>query len=280
MITRQRIFHGDNTTMKDMTSVVNRYNSESSTVDLVATEDYLYIGSDLPFNSRYFELDTVNTQASTIDKIQIWGGNSWNDAVDVMDLTEASGKSFARSGYIRWTLDRNESWGIESTTEDIAALSSLKIYDFYWARISFTGDFLPTTSVKYVGQKFSRDDDLQGRYNDLLNPDIIDAYQTGKTGWDEQHIAAAEDIFMELRRKKQLWHPNQALDHEAFALASTHKTASIIYNVMGDDYENELKKAEGSFFKALNLSFSPIDRSEDGRVDDCERRPTITLVRR
>lgn len=279
MITRQRVFHDDNGTLKDLSKVINRYNSETAALPIVAADDYLYIGSDLPFNSRYFEMGTANTAAATISQVDIWDGTAWNAAVDVLDYTETGGATVGRSGYVRWTLDRNESWACESTTEDITELSSLKIYDFYWARVKFSADLDAGTTLKYVGQKFSTDDDFQGRYQDLTRSSIKTAYQSGKTDWNEQHIAASEDLFMELRRKKHLWHPNQALDHEAFATACTHKAAAIIFNAFGDDYENERKRAEGDFQKALAMSFSPIDRNEDGAIDDEERRPIIRMFR-
>lgn len=280
MIANQRIIWSDDATLKDLSIALNDAYAETYVLPLVAAEDYLYIGSDLPFNHRYFNVSVVNDVAS-VASVEIWNGTSWVSAVDVIDQTSVAGKTLARSGIISWTLDRNGFWGQESTTEDVTGLTSLKIYDFYWVRLSFSADLKATTALRYVGHKFADDDDLRAQYPDLLSSSLLDAFETGKTTWVDQHIVAAEEIIRYIRKKKIAWNRNQILNWDQFNMAAVHKVAEIIMTAFGEDYSEQRKLAESKYKEAIDLSIYEVDRSEDGRRDELEKRAYgMTLVRR
>ena len=271
-LVNQRIIHGDNATLVDKSKELNDFVSGEATFPIVAADDYIYIGSDLPFNHRYFLAgSTVNANVSAIS-IDIWDGNEWEPAVDVVDYTSVGGATLAQSGYIRWTVDRNGFFGQEDTTEDITDLATLKIYDFYWVRLSFSADLTAGTALKYVGFKFAEDDDLALLYPDLNLSATKSAFTSGKTNWNDQHFLAAEEIIRRLRKKHIVWSRNQILDWEQFYEAGIHKAAELIMTPFGDDFEDNRQRAVKKFETAMNLGTFITDRDEDGQIDERERR--------
>lgn len=278
MLRNHRIIWDDNSSLVDLSASLNDVYASTVTLALTAAQDKVYIGSDLPFNHRYISVSTVNDQTSAIS-VEIYDGSTWNAAVDVIDESSVSGVTLAQSGNLSWVRNRNESWGLEETTEDITALSSLKIYDLYWVRLTFSADLNASTALKYVGFKFCEDNDFLAEYPGLLESGLKTAFQSGKTTWDDQHIFASEASINELRRQRRMWSPNQLLDPEALRIAATHKSAEVIYSALGADYEERRKLAEKKWLKALDVGNLPIDTNEDGRLDQHERRHHGTLYR-
>ncbi len=278
MLANQRIYHLDGATLEDKSVSLNTVFDDAAVVDLLAGE-YLYIGSTLPFNHRHFQISVANDVAS-VASVELWDGNEWISAVDVIDQTSVAGVTLARSGMISWTTPRNGSWGQAATTEDVTGLTTLKVYDLYWVRLTVSVSLKATTALQYVGHKFANDNDLGGRYADLVTTAIMDAFETGKTTWDEQHLLAAEDLIQDIRRKGIAWNANQILDWEQFNLAAVHKVASIIMFNFGDDYRDNRLLAEKEYEKAMNLKIFEVDRNEDGRRDEVERQFVGGIVRR
>lgn len=279
MLINQRIIWKDNLTLKDMSVELNDLTAGTYVIPFVTAEDKIYIGSDLPFNHRYFAVSVANDVAS-VASVEIWTGSAWESAVDVLDQTSSGGKTMKVSGILSWTPERNSAWGIEETTEDIPDLSTLKIYNMYWARLSFSGNHTAGSALSYVGHKFANDADLAGFYPSLNTSDVKGAFATGKTSWDDQHVLAAEEIVRHLRKKKEIRSSNQIVDWEQYNHAGVHKLAEIIYSSFGDDYEDHRKRAEISFNKAINLGVHQIDRDGDGRLDTRERMSNSGLFRR
>lgn len=276
---KQRVIWDDNGTLKDLSPELNDAFAQDVTLPLVAAEDKIYIGSELPFNHRYIRLgSTANGNASAVSA-EIWDSNEWQSAVDVVDQTASGGASLARSGILSFSVERNQSWAQEDTTEDIPALATLKIYDLYWCRLTFSGDLTAGTVLSYIGHKFSDDDTMAAYYPDLLRSEVLAGFEAGKTDWDDQHIIAAEECVRFLRKRKAIVDSNQVLDWREFELAAIHKTAEIIYTAFGSDYEALRDKARSKFMEEMNRGIFTIDRDEDGRVDDEERTFHVGFVR-
>lgn len=275
MISRQRVIYSDNGVLTDQSKAASNMFSAPITTALVTAEDYIYVGSDLPFNHRYFQVSTANTNSSVMS-VDIWDGNDWTAAVDVIDYTSVGGKTLATKGIISWSLDRTGFFGAEEDTADIPALSTLKIFDMYWVRFKVSASLSATTAVDYIGFKFADDNDLGAYYPDLLHTSLLDAYETGKTTWETQHILAAEECINHLKSRKMIWSPNQILNWEQFRLAAVHKVAKNIYAAFGDAYNEQRSNAEKEFSKAMNLGITELDRNEDGRRDNNEKRQRVT----
>lgn len=279
MLLNNRIIFKDNTTLNDLSINLNNSHSGTETLAIVSAQDSIYIGSDMPFNHRYFQVSTANDQASVVS-ISLWDGSTWNSAVEVLDQTSVSGVTFARSGIISWVPDRDEVWQYARSTEDISDLSTLKIYDYYWAKFTFSGDLKTTTALSYIGHKFSNDEDLKAYYPDLSKSDVLSAFESGKTEWNEQHIAAAEEIVKHLRKKQIVWSENQILDWQQFNLASIHKVASIVFRSFGENYKDEKIDAEAEYAKAMNMQVFNVDKNRNARLEPYEKVVYTGLSRR
>lgn len=278
MLSSQRIFHLDGATLEDKTVSLSTIFSDAATLDLLAGE-YLYIGSTLPFNHRHFQVSTPNDVAS-VASVEIWTGTAWVSAVDVIDQTSVGGVTLAQAGIISWTTPRDSSWGQAASTESVTGLTTLKIYDLFWVRISVSVSLKATTAVQYVGHKFATDADLGGEFPDLVTSATLDAFLTGKTNWNEQHLMAAEDIVTDIRRRGIAWSGDQILNWEQFNKAGVYKVASLIMFAFGDDYRDNRAEVEKRYEKAMNLKVFDVDTNEDGKRDEEERRPPgAVLVR-
>jgi hypothetical protein len=274
MLFNQRIIHNDGGTLVDLSKELSDLFAGAVTVGIVAADDKLYIGSDLPFNHRYFNVSVANDQVSAISEVAIWDGGAWTPAVDVVDQTSVSGCTLGQSGIVSFTVNRNSSWALEASTEDMtgSGLTALKIYDMYWVRLTFSGNLKATTALKYVGHRFSTDSDLGGQYPDLLKTDVLTAFETGKTTWEPQHVLATEAIILGLRKAKKIWSANQLMAWEQFNSASVHKTAEICYAAFGsEEYEAKRKTAEKKFKEDM-AQLVVADEDADGRADEVERR--------
>ena len=275
----QRVFFSDNGTLLDVSkSVNNAINSESATIDFVDGEDYLYIGSPIPFINRYVQVGTANDQ-DAVASVEIWDGSTWNAAVDVIDDTEVNGKALAQSGVIQWTTDKDKSWVMESTTEDIPALASLRVYNMHWARISYSADLKAETSFSYLGWKFSNDSDLGAVYPDLANASTLDAFSSGKTSWNDQHILAAEILIADLIRQNYINSGNQIFAYEQFNFAAIHKVAELVFEAFGDNFTDQKASAIKNYKMHMKQGIYVIDRNEDGHKTEYERSRVVGLHR-
>jgi hypothetical protein len=281
MILNNRIIWDDNGVLKDLSSKLNNIHESGQVIDF-ETSDALYIGSDLPFNHRFFEVVAANSNSAAVS-VYLWDGTSWNAAVDILDQTVTSGASLAKSGHISWVKPKNKQWIKQDTDygSGITGISSLVIYNLYWAKITFSASVSVTTSIRFIGQKFSDDSDLKSLWPDLIRADAFAQWPSQpKSNWDEQHFEASESVIKELKRKGQIISESQILNWEIFREASAHKCAEIIMNSMGKDWSEPRDKASKYFQQAINSWLFDIDRNADTILDASEKSISSVVVRR
>lgn len=279
MLVNQRVIWENNTTLTDISLEMNDLFSGTKTIDFVTADDYIYIGSDLPFNHRYFQISSANAVAS-VASVAIWDGSTWNNAVDVLDMTAVSGASMAQSGVLAWTTDQNKSWAQEETTENISALSTLKIYNLYWARLSWSASWTGSTALAYAGHRFADDNLLGGLYPDLSRAAVKTAHTSSKTTWNDQHVLAAEMIVAQLRKERVISSGSQIFSWEMFQLAGVHKAAHIIYSAFGEAKKEERDQAKIQYDEAMNqIVFNNQDKDGDGHLTTGERFGSISWSR-
>lgn len=276
----QRVLHSDNGTIKDLTLSLNEFRSDSSVLDFVAADDYLYFGSDKPFNHRFFDVSVVNALSSNVS-VEIWWANAWTSAIDILDRTSLFGVSLAQDGIISWNTDRLKGWDIEQDSTDVTGLeSSPLIYNFYWARLKWSADLTPTTALTYTGFKFGNDSQLFPKYPDLNNTRLLSAFESGKTDWEEQHFDAAEEIIADLVRRGVVWTPSQILIPEIFKEPAIHKAAAIIYGGMGQKFEKDMVKAASCYKSSMNMKFFKVDKNANAQPDKSDTRFSTGYVTR
>lgn len=270
MILEQRALHQ----ATDISERVNNYRTGTYTFPY-QTGEYLYIGSILPFNNLYFELGTLNVVAATVS-VDIWFGNAWVPAVDVIDNTSG----LTASGRIQWTTNDLKGWDYEQRSADVTGLSSTAIYNMFWLRMSWSANLTAGTTIKYIGQKFADDDILQSFYPDLGLSNVKTSYESGKTDWVEQHYMAAEHIVRDLKKNNILKARAQIMDYALFQDAACHKVAAIVYQAFGLPYFEQLQLADKKYKEALNLNFYNLDLNADGKLDPGERRISQSFMTR
>jgi hypothetical protein len=269
---KQRIIWNDSGTLRDLSALLNDYRSGVAVIPFIAATDAIYIGAEMPFNHKYFDVSVSNALASAIS-IEIWNGTAWVPVVDLIDETASAGKSMAQSGKVSFAPDLDEAnWQREQDSKRVIGLETTRITDLYWARVKFSANLTATFALKYVGHLFSDDGALFSQYPDLDNADLLTSFQTGKTDWKEQALTAAEIIVQDLRRKNVVMRREQIMDDTLFIQASVNKTAAIIYGGLGNGFTDSRVEAQKQYDITSNIKFYEVDRSAQGRATDCDKR--------
>lgn len=278
MLTNQYILFKDNASEVDISTFLNNFRSGEYVLPIVASEDALYIGSDLPFNHRYFDISTANDEASEIT-IELWDGSDWQEVNSFIDGTAVSGKTFSQSGKIEWVPDRLKSWSRELDSEDITGITK-NIYNMYWVKITFSADLNVLTAVKYIGHVFSDDETLFDFFPDLNSSALLNAFESGKTNWNEQHYSAAEAIIRDLRSSGIIQSANQILKSVTFETASVYKTAELIFQGLGNSYRDDRDDARDLYNRAMKLTYFDVDTNENANLDEAEKTESMRFFTR
>lgn len=269
-LTDQRVIFSDDGVLTDLSLILNTFRTDTKALSTVTTEDYLYIGSVLPFNHKYFEITSANVVVADIT-VQLWNGTVFVDAVDFIDETKNNTTTpLAVSGDIRFTPDRDESsWSKERDSADVSGLTGTNVNDLYWCRCSWSANVAFT--IKSIGHKFSDDSLMFPEYPELNNSTWQAKFASGKTDWDEQHFIASQYIIRDLVSRNILLKQDQILEPETFQSASIHKTAEIIFGGMGESYADRRNYAATKYGEAMNLKRFNIDTNGDGINDSADK---------
>jgi hypothetical protein len=264
--------------IQDLSVGLSDYLSGSNGFAIASTHT-LYIGADMPFNHRWLEVSSPNSAASVVS-VSLWDGMQWQPAVDVIDQTALSGHTLAQSGVISWAPNRLKNWTLALSTEYIPELSSVSIYNMYWAKLTFSGSLSAGTSLKYMGHKFSSDMDLFSEYPIFSNTAMINAFAAGKSDWTDQTFLAAEYLIQDLRISRVAWSPNQILEWMQFRPASVHKIAEIIFRAFGKDYTDEATQANRAYKDSFQVKQFLIDKNVNAQVDEVEEKSSVEFMDR
>lgn len=266
----KRFIFNDNGTLSDYSTELVDYHSGTGLVNYVLTEDSIYIGSELPFNSLYFDVSAANDQASVVS-VSYYNGTTFESMVDVQDETASSGVTLAQSGHIIWTPNRDSRWQRLSNTEDLAALADVTIYDLYWLKIDFSASLAVTTALSFIGPKFCEDADLTGEHVLFANSTFKSNYESGKTDWEKEIILASRLIVTDLKKKQAIVSGDQLLERRILTDACVSKTAELIFTNLGDDYNNDRDNARAEYKARLDLPNFSADKDGDAMLDASEK---------
>jgi hypothetical protein len=268
---KQRTLWKDGATLKDVSASLADFRKGDVVFD-VQPGEHLYVGTDLPFNHRFFDVKTANDVASVVT-VELWDGSDWKGTVDLVDGTrdEATGLiSLAQSGLITFAPDRElATWGRVSDSKDVTGLETTRIYDLFWTRFSWSIAVKGTTALRFIGMRFCSDDELASFYPDTANASLKSAFAAGKTDWREQCLAAADCIVADLRKQSVVVRGEQILDPTLFLMAAVHKTASLIYQGIVN-FRDRVKDCETQYREAMSMQFFEVDRNADAIRDDGE----------
>lgn len=264
-----RIIYSDNGTLTDISKKIENYKNDSYQFSYVLGQDYFYLGSDLPFNHFYIKMVNTNS-VSGLMTIEYWNGREWIEAVNIIDETAC----LLNSGFVEFTPNKKEKWVAESTNdsgEQITGLTSIKIYDLYWARVSFDVTMTANRQIAWIGNLFSNDSDLFAEYPIFNKAALLTAVEAGKTNWEEQHVIAAKLLIKDMVAKNIIKGGESILKREYFNLAAVSKTAQLIFNLLGDDYVDDMVSARQEYKERLENSTYPVDQNNDALLDTAEK---------
>jgi len=278
----KRFLFADDGTLTDKTPEVEDYHSGSAVVDVTSSEDAIYIGSRLPFNSLFFDLNVVNTEASVMT-VSLWSGNSWEEVAETIDETALAGACLGASGYVTWVPKKTESWVMEDTVgstgnESVDGLGSVEIYDLYWLKLTFSADLTALTEIGWLGPKFCTDADLVGEYTLFGNSTFRANYESGKTDWEKEIILASRLMISDIENKGEIISGDQLLQRRKLLDACVSQTAMVIFKNLGDDYKDDALRAGKEYYARLNKNNYGADKNNNARLDVGEAKGVSTGV--
>jgi len=268
----KRFIFSNNGTLSDQTTSLSDYHQGTFVIDYTQNEDAIYIGSSLPFNSVFISVSTPNAIASP-PSVALWNGDSWKNAVDVIDETNG----LFNSGYLTWTPNKDEVWHMEDS-EDIPELSTLTIYDLYWIKITLSATITPTTALNWIGQKFCSDNDLTNEYTLFSNSTFRGNYKAGKTSWENEIIIASRLMVEDIKKRRAIESGEQLLVRSMLLDACVAKTAQLIFKNLGDDYKDDAENAKKEYYERINKANFGSDKNNDGRLDPSEKRVVANVL--
>lgn len=260
-----RIFFKDVSNVVEITKQINTYKSDTYTLTMNAT-DAIYIASDFPLNHFFVKMGAVLNESASEMIIDYWSNQGWLPVVNKNDYTEA----FSQSGYVEFTPDRDHQWLRENTNssgQSVEGLESVVVYDKYWTRIKFTNNLDAGVDLEWIGSKFSDDDDLFSEYPIFNDSTFLTSFEANKIDWEEQHVKAANLIIQDLKKKNVIIGPEQVLDRSIMLPASVCKTAEMIFNAFGKDYNEQRLAAKNEYDRRIDLSAYAVDENNNGILD-------------
>jgi len=286
MILQNRVLWSDNGTLKNLSLIMNNHISGSQVLPIVGSQDYIYLGSDAPFNHRWVEVKVANTDSLSI-AVEYWDGKNWVQCVEVIDETvnSAGTASLNKSGFITWVPNRKKTgWSADDTNDGngnvITGLDSVTIYDLFWVRLKFTGSASGTTELSFLGHKFSNDEDLFNLYPEFETTEAKERFKDSLTKWDQLHFEAAKQIIRDLKSNRVINSGNQVLEVDVFKLPSIHKVAELIFSAYGTDWEKDKQQALVEYKRAMAVDLFNVDLDQDGRLSSVESKARAGMLYR
>ena len=249
----------------DITKSMDSYTTGTSAIGL-DVDKFLYLGSDFPFNSKFFKLSVINAVAATVI-YEYWNGESWTQFVHKQDETITGSAPFAKSGEVVLIPSKDRSWAYEDTTT-IPELSTVTIYDKYWIRIRSSTAIAVT--FNWIGRIFANDNDVKAEFPDLGRTEFFTAYQSGKTSWEEQLAVASQLVIEDLIAKNIISSGNQLLDTKKLKSATVSRLAMLVYSALGDDHLDQLAKAANEYKNRLHNGLFNVDLTNDAILQKAE----------
>lgn len=272
--TKLTIFHDDNGTFVDHSDEAADYSRDDFTVELVAADDFLYIGFRKDISGVYVQLTTPNTNASELSA-EVYNGTSWVGH-DITDET----KGLTRSGFIFW----------DRPAQDAAEVNSVSLN---WIRIKTDVDH-SATAIRAINLVFSDDNLLKQEFYSIDHEQILPGNETSHI---LTHVSVRNRIMQKLRnlgyvkwrngdptrpRKYKLdqW---DLLDVFEIRQAATYMALEKIFFEIADGpddnwyqkYEDYKQLADEAFALAL----SSIDTDDDG-VKDADENQAVHEAKR
>lgn len=252
----------DNGVFSDISIDSNDFLRDTTSLNIVAAEDAIYVGLFKPFYNIFISIN--NVLPSTNDLTAEISNGAGFSALLIKD----DSKAFSRSGFISWDTDNFDTWQ-ESTINGESK---------YWLRLTFSTDF--TADLKGLNLIFAYDDDLR-----QIQRDIDRFIFSGDDDFMAYHVGAREEIIQSLRNsgyktRKDASNPNDLTQWDLLSIQQVRNAAkylalsNIMYDVSaneGDKYYQKWRDYKGMYGEAFKLYLIWLDSDDDGKLDSDEQ---------
>jgi len=272
------VFHDDNSVFEDLSQSMQDYGRNEEVIDLVAADDFLYIGFEKPINAFFVEMNVVNTITNTFDA-RFFDGTNFVALVGFLDDT----RGFTRSGFITW--DRGQ------TDEDKTTINS---QEAFWYRFKASANHNVLTKVQGLNIVFADEQDIKAEVSEITATKFL---PSGATSHILTHVSARDEIVQRIRNHKNTKFSQvnfKLLDMTAFDFldffqirnAATYLAISKIYwNVSDQVDDNWSVKGERwrkRYEQAVSVFLLDLDRDNDGLKDNSDQtfQSRVAMVRR
>lgn len=260
-LSKLTVLHDDNSVFTDHSNAAADYIRDEFSLDLVAAEDYLYIGYFKPFSATYAKFTTANTNANTFT-LEYFNGTSWT-ARAVNDET----LGFTRSGFLTW--DRTD---MASTT--------INGIEAYYVRLKPSADHSATT-VRGMNLVFSDDNSLKAEFSEINNQRLL---STGETDHIIHHVAARNTIIQKLRNLQYIkidsssnyvnltqWDLFDLFEiKQAATMLALSKIFFLLSDEVDDNWWTKYREYQDKFEESFKVARLSIDADNDGVKDSNE----------
>lgn len=284
-INDQRVLFWDDSgsSFLDISKEVNGHlNGLTSTITL-DVNDYIYIGSFLPFNNKYIELPTPNAVTTSII-IEVFTGTEWTPVSDYLDFTNSGGAPFGKSEILQFTPPNwDKAWAYVDRAVNNDNLPEFAngpdIYQKYWLRIGFSDPV--TIEINYIGNLFCDEFDLLAEYPQFTSTTIKNSWSVGKSDWLNQRVIASEYVITDLKKRNIIIDRSQVVELETLKEPTIYRTASLIFTGLGArNYAQEITKAINDYKDSMNQTKFEQDVNGNGVKDRQEQTVTVRRATR
>lgn len=258
--TKLYVLHDDNSVFVDHSDNAADYIRDNFSVELIAAEDYLYLGYTKPFGSSYIELVTANINANTL-ALEYWDGSAWTS----QSLTDES-KGMTRSGFLFW--DKSV---MNSTT--------VNSQEAFWVRLKPSVDH-SVTSIRGLNLVFSDDNMLKSEFFEIDNSNLL---PPGETTHIVNHVASRNTIIQRLKNLNYIKvdAAGNRLDMNQWDLIDTFEVRQAatmlclakIFFILSDSPDDtwwaKFREYQDKYEEMFRLARLSIDQDNDG-VDDAD----------
>lgn len=261
--TQLTIKYSDNGVFSDFSNDFQDFTRDTQSLNLVTSEDKLYVGFFKPINKFYIDLNTVNSVTNIIT-VKYYNGTAFTTVAGQIDET----KGVTRSGFMQWTR--------EQTNQVVTTIDGVELF---WYEV--TTDINHADAVyNAIGLIFADDKDLAEQVPEINDP----AHLAGLASHILAHVSSKKWIIQDLRNRNYgkrdedgilqditAW---DVLDIEQINQAALFKALSIIYFNYSDEpndiYEKKSKTYNAQYKSSMELAKLRLDTDDDGVLDTNE----------
>lgn len=276
-----KVIYDDNGTFTDYTPQMRVWTADTMGLELVPSEDYLYIGAPHSFASRFFLVDTANTTAANFTVEYYYGSTNWRAVKNLTDETKVGGAPLSQSGFITWDLPTD--W-VKTQVDGMPELpyneSSGDHKGHYWVRISSSVQMSAGTTLRWLGLIWTTQAYMEVKWPEVATSTYL---PTGKTDWYELIEMSTGDVADDLNINHIVDYEMQAKDVDELAKLTALKTmvnilipmtSSETLRIMKEDFQRDYNRLLGKRLKG-------IDHNKDEKISDKEADPMVnTRMRR